>query len=102
LPWPLRAPFLQILITGTSFTAVTDPLRFSVTISGIPCANPTNRTHTTVVCVVPANFGRYHPVVVTAAGQASPPFFFDYDPPVILSVRPEVELYSESSGIGAR
>jgi hypothetical protein len=87
----------SVLITGTSFTTLTDPRSFWVTVSGSVCANPINRTHTTVVCVMPANFGRGHPVVVWAGGQASAPFLFDYDPPVILSVRPEVTLRGGSN-----
>jgi hypothetical protein len=43
-----------------------------------------------VVCRAPSNFGRGHPLIVSAGGLSSPPFPFDYDPPVISSVTPAV------------
>ena len=41
-----------------------------------------------ILCRAPANYGVGHPLVVTATGQSSEPFSFDYDPPVIVSVSP--------------
>jgi hypothetical protein len=73
-----------VSIQGSSLT--TSP---EVTVSGRPCpvvAGTVVSTHASVNCTVPPNYGRRHPVVVTAANQRSPPYFFDYDPPVVRSV----------------
>ncbi len=50
---------------------------------------------------MPANYGKHHPIVVTATGQASAPFLFDYDPPFIRAVQPVRDLFAEQ-GFGAR
>ncbi len=77
-----------VQLRGSSLT-----LESQVTVSGLPCAVvPGTRTHVSVNCTVPANFGVQHPLVVTAAGQTNPPFFFSYDGPVVTEVRPLVEV----------
>lgn len=43
-----------------------------------------------IECIAPANFGRGHRLVVTASGQSSIAYAFDYDAPVITGVMPEV------------
>ncbi len=52
-------------------------------------------------CTMPAGYGRYHPVMVTAEGQSSAPFYFDYDPPQLRSVVPVRDVYADT-GRGAR
>jgi hypothetical protein len=89
-----------VTIEGTSFTTLMDSALFSVLVSNRPCDSPVNRTHTSFTCRMPANYGKHHPIVVTAVGQASAPFLFDYDGPVVRSVVPVRDVFA-FTGYGA-
>lgn len=52
-----------------------------------------------IVCTAPSNFGKGHPLVVSAGGLTSAPFPFDYDTPVISSVTPSVLNAVEGSSL---
>jgi hypothetical protein len=47
-----------------------------------------------ITCLMPANYGVGHPLVVSAAGQTSSPYSFTYDAPIVRSVEPENEDFS--------
>jgi hypothetical protein len=49
---------------------------------------------------MPANYGRGHPLVISAGGQESDAYLFDYDAPVIRSIAPVRDLVDAS--VGAR
>jgi hypothetical protein len=51
-------------------------------------------------CTMPRNYGRQHPLVLTAGGQSSDPYMFDYDPPIIRAIVPVHDRTED--GIGAR
>lgn len=73
---------MPILVSGASLTLVS-----TVTVFGDAC-NVVSRTHTSVVCTMQGYYGVGIPVVVTAAGQSSAPFYIDMDPPVVTSILP--------------
>jgi len=74
----------DIVIGGTSLS-----LEATVTISGTTCdISDSARSHNFIRCKVHANYGLGHPLVVTAAGQSSDAFPFDYSDPVVESVYP--------------
>ncbi len=54
-----------------------------------------------MTCKMPPNFGRRHPVIVTAVEQSSEPYLFDYDAPFVASVVPVRDVLQET-GRGAR
>lgn len=84
---------------GSSLTVDPDT---AVTVSGRPCVlAPGSRSHVALNCTMPPGYGRHHPIVVTAAGQPSAAFFFDYDPPVVLDVQPVQVGGAVGGGSGA-
>lgn len=96
-----------MFIIGESFSTSAN-----VTISGNPCKIQSNTDNEVccpvslclvvvlpalnicslpqIICLGPANVGSGHQLVVTAGGQSSTPYNFNYDPPVITSVTPNL------------
>ncbi len=97
LGYPAVGNFL-VTVQGSSFTA--DPV---VTVSGRPCqavAGTVVPAHSSVNCTMPPNYGKRHPVVVSAANQRSAPYFFNYDPPRVREVLAVVDM-RDTQGRGA-
>jgi len=82
---PSAATGTLIAIDGGNFG-----LTPTVTIGGQDCPLATSgNTHTHLSCTVPPGGGLAQPLVVTAQGQSSAPFAFDYPPPTVTSISPQ-------------
>ncbi|MFM2241876.1 MAG: hypothetical protein RLZ97_731, partial [Verrucomicrobiota bacterium] len=74
---------------GTSLTLVGSNFGLNPTVtSGTTNFPVTSRTHSNIVCTVPAGQGSSVPVTVTTAGQTSNSTSISYAPPAITSITP--------------